>query len=195
VTVYSKAKSDTILQAALTLFAENGFHSSPVSQVAALAKVGVGSIYRYFKDKDELIHAVFAMVDEELQEAIYKDHDYSFSDQQQFIQFMTSLMHYLVAHPQEFQFLDQYYSSPYGSKIKHAKFLSEDSAKPEELPFVNLYKESRKKTIKDLPLPLFLAMTFGPVVSLMRDELSGLVTLNDELIRQTAETSWNAIKI
>ena len=49
----SKNKPDVIVQAALELFAENGFHCSPISQLAALAKVGVGSIYRYFKDKDE----------------------------------------------------------------------------------------------------------------------------------------------
>lgn len=190
----SKSKPDAILQAALEQFAENGFHSSPVSQVANQAGVGVGSIYRYFKDKDELIHAVFAMVDDVLQEAVAISLDSSLSDRQQFIQLVTSLIHYLNSHPQEFKFLDQYYSSPYGRETKHAKFLQEDSA-DQSSPFVNLFSGSQKGTIKDLPLPLYLAMTFGPVIFLLRDSLLGLVTLDDALIQQTAEASWNAIKV
>ena len=187
-------KSDIILNAALEQFAESGFHSSPVSQLATLAKVGVGSIYRYFKDKDELIHAVFTMVDDALQKAMVTHLDSSLSDRQQFIQLVTNLIHYLNARPQEFKFLEQYYSSPYGSQTKHAKFLHEDSA-DQSNPFVNLFSGSQKGTIKDLPLPLYLAMTFGPVIFLLRDSLSGLVTLDNTLIQQTAEASWNAIKV
>lgn len=189
----SKNKSDTILQAALEQFAENGFHSSPVSQLATLAGVGVGSIYRYFKDKDELIHAVFSMVDGALQKAMVTHLDSNLSDRQQFIQLVTSLICYLNIRHQEFKFLEQYYSSPYGSQTKHAKFLNEDSTEPAN-PFVNLFSGSKKGTIKELPLPLYLAMTFGPVIFLLRDSLSGLVTLDDALIQQTAEASWNAIK-
>jgi AcrR family transcriptional regulator len=48
-------KRAALLEAALELFAENGFHGAPTSLIAERAGVGVGTIYRYFKDKDELI--------------------------------------------------------------------------------------------------------------------------------------------
>ena len=189
-----KNKHDVILQAALEQLSENGFHSSPVSQLATLAGVGVGSIYRYFKDKDELIHAVFTMVDDALQKAMVTHLDSSLPDQQQFIQLVTNLIHYLHARPQEFKFLEQYYSSPYSIQTKRATFLQEDSTNPAN-PFVIFFTDSTKRTIKELPLSLYLAMAFGPAIFLLRNSLSGVVTLDETLIQQTAETSWSAIKI
>ena len=186
-------KSDSILHAALEQFAENGFHSSPVSQLARLAGVAVGSIYRYFDDKEELIHAVFLMVDDALQEAITKSTDPALSGRNEFIQLVTKLIQYLDNHPQEFKFLEQYYSSPYGSDKKHAKFFSENVVDLSN-PFVKLFSGNTKKMLKDLPLSLYLAMTFGPIIFLLRDSLSGLVTLDDRLTQQTAEACWNAIK-
>lgn len=191
--VTQQNKSDAILRAALKLFAENGFHSSPISQLAALAGVSVGSIYRYFTDKDELIHAVFSMVDDALQKAITASLDSTLSGRSEFIQLMTSLIHYLNNHPQEFKFLEQYYSSPYGSDKKHAKFLREGTVDPSN-PFVDFFSGNKMGMLKSLPLPVYLAMTFGPIIFLLRDSLSGLVTLDETLIQQTAEASWNAIK-
>ncbi|WP_321366275.1 TetR/AcrR family transcriptional regulator [uncultured Desulfuromusa sp.] len=188
-----KSKSDAILQAALTLFAENGFHCAPVSQLAGLAKVGVGSIYRYFKDKDELIHAVSEKVEQEVQAALIENLDNSLPDRQRFIQLITRLINYLNRHPQEFKFLEQYYSSPYGVDKKHAKFLHQDTN--EELnPFLTFFAKSEGGVVKKMPLPLYLAMTFGPVVFLLRDSISGLVTMDQKLIEQTAEACWDAIK-
>jgi AcrR family transcriptional regulator len=44
-------KRDAILDAALELFAEFGFYGTAVPQVAEKAKVGAGTIDRYFENK------------------------------------------------------------------------------------------------------------------------------------------------
>ncbi len=191
---HSQNKAEIILQAALEQFAEKGFHSSPVSELAHRAGVGVGSIYRYFKDKDALIHAVFKRVDVELQQAITQNFDPKLPDQQQHIQLVVNLIAYLKNRPCEFKFLEMYYSSPYGSAEKHAKFLRVEAEVDEHLnPFVTLFAGISKKAQRDLPLPLYLAMTFGPIIYLLRDALSGYVILNDALIQQVAAASWRAI--
>jgi AcrR family transcriptional regulator len=46
-----------ILDAALTVFGQKGFHSANVSDVAARAGVSQGTIYWYFDSKDELLTA------------------------------------------------------------------------------------------------------------------------------------------
>ena len=188
-----KTKPELILNAALGQFAENGFHSSPISQLAVLAGVGVGTIYRYFKDKDELIHAVFEKIDENLKEELAESLDRSLPDRSQYIQFVSILIRYMNAHTKEFIFMEQYYSSPYGIETKHARFRRSDSEDQSD-PIANLFTGTKKAALKNLPLPIFLAMTFGPVIFLVRDSLSGLVTLDDAVIRQTAEACWNAIK-
>jgi len=49
-----KGKRQRIMQAAEKLFASRRFHEITTDEVAREAKVGKGTIYRYFRDKDDL---------------------------------------------------------------------------------------------------------------------------------------------
>jgi len=63
----SKGKHDKILKAAIKVFAKNGFHNSKISQIAKEANVADGTIYLYFKNKDDILIRLF---EEKLQEII-----------------------------------------------------------------------------------------------------------------------------
>jgi TetR/AcrR family fatty acid metabolism transcriptional regulator len=52
-------KRERILHAAVRVFAKKGFHATRVSEIAAAAGVADGTIYLYFKSKDELLVALF----------------------------------------------------------------------------------------------------------------------------------------
>lgn len=78
--ISTKAKNDKyhrILEAAVTVFAKSGFHESTISQIARAAGVADGTIYLYFKNKDDiLVHffnyktrQVFARFREEVDQA------------------------------------------------------------------------------------------------------------------------------
>lgn len=51
-------RTNQILNAAMKVFAECGFAGTDVEDIAALAGVGKGTIYRYFKNKEELFFSV-----------------------------------------------------------------------------------------------------------------------------------------
>ena len=53
-------KYQRILQAAVEVFAENGFFQSRVSEIADRADVADGTIYLYFRNKEELLLAAIA---------------------------------------------------------------------------------------------------------------------------------------
>ncbi|MEX0300312.1 MAG: TetR/AcrR family transcriptional regulator [Kordiimonas sp.] len=53
-----KIGKDKILQAAISLFAKQGFHSTSVSQIAEAAGVSKGLTYNYFKSKEDLLLAI-----------------------------------------------------------------------------------------------------------------------------------------
>ena len=56
-----KNRRDEIVQAALNVFAEQGFHKASIKQIAAAAGLKSPSlIYWYFKDKEELLYAVMS---------------------------------------------------------------------------------------------------------------------------------------
>ena len=52
-------KRARILDAAIKVFAERGFHSATVAEIARVAGVADGTIYLYFKGKDDLLLRLF----------------------------------------------------------------------------------------------------------------------------------------
>ncbi len=53
------AKRERILRAAVKIFSQKGFFSSKVSEIARSAGVADGTIYLYFKNKDDLLISLF----------------------------------------------------------------------------------------------------------------------------------------
>ena len=52
-------KRDAILRAAIDVFAERGFFNAQVADVARAAGVAAGTVYLYFKSKDDLLVSIF----------------------------------------------------------------------------------------------------------------------------------------
>jgi len=60
-------KRGAILRAAITVFAHNGYFNSKVADIAREAGVADGTVYLYFKSKEEILHSIF---DRSMEEAI-----------------------------------------------------------------------------------------------------------------------------
>lgn len=58
-TTDKKEKYTLILQAALKVFAKNGYHNSKVATIAREAGVADGTIYLYFKSKEDILVCLF----------------------------------------------------------------------------------------------------------------------------------------
>ena len=52
-------KREAILRAAIRVFANNGYFNSKVADIAREAGVADGTVYLYFKSKEEILHSVF----------------------------------------------------------------------------------------------------------------------------------------
>ena len=52
-------KRDAILRAAIDTFAERGYFNSQVADIARAAGVAAGTVYLYFKSKDDLLISIF----------------------------------------------------------------------------------------------------------------------------------------
>ena len=60
-------KREAILRAATRVFARNGYFNSKVADIAREADVADGTVYLYFKSKEEILHSIF---DQNMAEAI-----------------------------------------------------------------------------------------------------------------------------
>lgn len=189
----TELKQQAILKAALELYAEQGFHDAPMARLAAKARVGVGTVYRYFTDKSGVIEALYHDVDEALQAAITRGMDPALSARQQFLQLVSNMIHFLQGHPQEFKFLEQYYHSPFGIDKKRQMLLLEKRPGRKN-HLMELFFKGNNPAVKALPAPVLLSLAFGPVLFLLRDATAGLVELNEQVTAQVAEGCWDAIK-
>lgn len=59
-----------IIKAAINVFAQKGFASTRIEDIAVKADIGKGTIYEYFKNKDDLFFAIYETMCGEFNEAI-----------------------------------------------------------------------------------------------------------------------------
>ena len=188
----SSDKRADVMQAALELMAEQGFHGAPMAEIAEKAGVGAGTIYRYFENKDVLITELFRELEQKLMAALREGYSAGKPIRERFLYLGTALLKYCIAHPLYFRYLEQYQNSPYGVSFRRDKILSKSG---DNDIFKDLFEQGiAQQVLKDLPLFVLFALAFGPLISLARDHILGLAVLDDTLIRQTTEACWDGIK-
>lgn len=69
-------KETAIIEAAVRVFAENGYHQSKISKIAEVAGVATGSVYLYYKSKEDIVLKIFDLVwmklSKELQQVVQR---------------------------------------------------------------------------------------------------------------------------
>lgn len=189
------SKRTAILEAALELIAVGGFHATPTSKIAHRAGVGIGSIYRYFKSKDDLIQALFTELAEKSRQAIMHDWDAELPIRDQYLRIVHNTFLFLIENPQATAFLEQYFNSPFGITHKRDTILNEDRESLHDHPLHDILEKARVSRItKDLPWHILNALTFGPIIFLVRDIHAGLITIDAETIDGVIAACWDAVK-
>jgi len=182
-------KREAILAATLALVAEQGFHGTPASQIARCAGVGVGTIYRYFKDKDALIHELFEVVRGRVHARIAAGlpDELPLFPERFFLQFGRLLQDF-ISYPVEFRFIEQYHYSPYPNcgQIQGAE--TDD-------PYLCTLREALAQgLIKSAPEVVLKAIAFGPLVALAKEYSSRPFAVDEAVITKTVQACWDALR-
>lgn len=185
-------KRDEIVRAALELIAEHGFHGAPMAMIADKAGVGAGTIYRYFENKDVLIAELYRDLEERIFPAIQDGYPQQKTIRERFLHLGTALLRYFIENPLDFRYLEQFHNSPYGVEHRRDKLLGEKEGCD---VFRELFEEGiSQHVIKDFPLVILFALSFGPLLAVARDHILGFVTLDQALITWIIEACWDGIK-
>ena len=73
--VDKEEKKKAVLAAARTVFAKKGLASAKIEDVALEAGIGKGTVYEYFKSKDDIFFALFEEMKRELHRRIFEAMD------------------------------------------------------------------------------------------------------------------------
>lgn len=185
-------KRQEILNAALELIAEHGFHGAPIASIAERAGVGAGSIYRYFKNKDILITELFTEIHDTICAEVLKGYETDRPLRQRFLHLSTSLLRYFITNPMVFRYMEQFHNSPYGTAYRRDRIFG----KGEGDLFRMIFEEGvAQQVMKNLPLVVLFSLTFGPLLAVARDHILGFIELDESLITQTTQACWDGIKM
>jgi TetR/AcrR family transcriptional regulator, repressor of fatR-cypB operon len=185
-------KRSDIMQAALELIAERGFHGAPMAEIAEKAGVAAGTIYRYFENKEILICQLHAELEDRILASLRTHFPSGKPLRERFLYLNQRILLYFIEHPLHFRYMEQYFNSPFGITM-HRDRLSGKAGNPDLLR--EIFEEGvSRQILKDFPVVVLFSLAFGPMIILMRDHILGFITLDDPLIRQITEASWDAIK-
>ena len=180
-------KRSALLQAALELFAQNGFDGSPTAQIAKRAGVASGTLFLYFKNKEELIHELFREVNQQLDNIMVPCLAKDIPIQEKLINTLSFALRYLLDNPKEFKFVEQYHFSP----LKERANLPDGSKEH----FMELLQEAQEqKIVKDAPLVILEAIAFGPISHLVKEHSSRGTPVDEEMIQLVVRACWDGLK-
>jgi len=182
------SKRDAILDAALALFAERGFHGTAVPLVAEKAKVGAGTLYRYFASKEALANALFQRSKIAFSSAVLKDVDPGCSLREMFRKTWRNMLAFHKLQPLVLAFLELHH---------HRSYLDQQSLLVEQRalgPIRDLLAAAQKSgVLKPIGPEVCMALVFGAFVGLLRAAHEGFLSLTPKVIDDTEAALWEAI--
>lgn len=110
-------KQKDILAAALRLFVADGFHGTPTSKIAQEAGVANGTLFHYFKTKEELIVALYIHIKEQLNTRLAYGLNRSDAIRTRFNHIFVSTVHWSLENRDEFYFIQQFHFSPHLAQV------------------------------------------------------------------------------
>ena len=182
-------KKDAILNAALELFAERGFYGTTVADIAEKAKVGAGTIYRYFQDKEALVNSLYQLWKREMMAAVLTDLSTDLPARQVFHQLWSRLAEFAKTNPEALIFLEAHH---------HAAYLDETSRELTSWArkqFHDFFEASRRDQVtRDAPPELLVALVVGAFMGAQKAFINGLVEQTPANEAFAEEICWEAVR-
>ena len=181
-------KRTQIMQVALELFIEQGFHGTSVQMIASRAGMATGSLYRYFHGKEELIRQLYRMSLEMMVDKLYSGVDLNQINFSTYRQLWMNGCTGLQSHHYVLLFKELYERSPF--LTAQDKQWAQGCWKPLELFFQSGID---KGLFRAIPPCVLAALSLATVQSVMHEHKIYDFELTDGVKEQMAAASWKAI--
>jgi AcrR family transcriptional regulator len=184
-----EGKRERILRAALDVFARAGMDGSIVPEIARAADVGVGTLYRYFSNKEELVNEVFRDTKRKLKLRLTDGLDLGQAPRKLFDDFWRRLVAFALEEPQAFHFLELQ---------DHIPYLDEESRNVELEVLAPIYLmciEMQKQEIFNEALrpEVAMAMVWGAFVGLFKSKRNYSIDISKADLDSVRDACWRAL--
>ena len=182
------SKREQIMQGALELFIEQGFHGTSVQMIADRVGIAAGSLYRYFQGKEQLIHQLYRMSVEMMVEKLFHGVQLNEVNFSTYRRLWLNASSGIQSHNHVILFKDLYERSPF--------LTAEDKvwAQVRWQPLDDFYQSGIDRGLfRAIPTCLLAALSLATVQCAMHEHKFYDFELTDALKEQMAAASWKAI--
>lgn len=183
-------KKAKVLDAALKLFVEFGFHNTPTSKIAKEAGISSGTLFYFFPTKDDLVVALYLSIKSKLGCEITESISNETSFKEILRKYYTSTLNWAKVHRDEFKFMEQFNSSPYLKKI------AEDEIQKYVKPLKDLLQNAIDEgVLKKMELEILFTLISGHTFSINQYLIISepQESKREQIISETFDLLWQMI--
>lgn len=177
--IKDEAKVAAIYKATLSLVKERGLAGITMGDISRAANIATGTLYIYFKNKDELIRALFGECREKSATEYFRGLEEKASFEERMKMVFMNILHYKMKHFDVSAFLEQSYHSPFVC-------ITDLKKKQKAIdPIYALIREGiEKKKIKEVDPELIISYLFGIINEIVKKSYFSNRKLSPEALEQ-----------
>ncbi|WNW02376.1 TetR/AcrR family transcriptional regulator [Tenacibaculum sp. HL-MS23] len=183
-------KRNALVKATIELVNNNGFHATPMSKIAKMAKVSPATIYLYFQNKQDLVNQTYIEVKAKYTDYAFETYDENTSVELGFEVIWKRIADFKLKDPENSMFLAQCDNTPMIDEpsrqegIKHLQ------------PLLDLWNRGKSEgIIKPMSDYILYAYAINPLSFLVISQKRGVFTLDKTHIEEAYQSAWNSIKV
>jgi AcrR family transcriptional regulator len=186
----SNDKQEAILNTALRLFTERGFFGTPTSLISKEAGVATGTLFFYFKTKEELIDTLYLRVKAEAAEAMCRSLASEPDAKAKLYRLGRNAVTWATEHPEKMKFMEQF---------AHSQFVSTTAQEEGMSRFLFLHdlitEGIREGSVRNYDPGLLIFMMASSLSGLTaRVAAAGSSAEREAAIEQGMAFIWNGLK-
>jgi len=183
-------KKERILYASLKLIVRKGLHAVTMAEIGKEANVGIGTIYKHFKDKEDIVQQLWIYQKEDESAFIFRNYNDTGTVKQRFWFLWEKVIRYFISHKDEYYFSYHFAASPVLTEQVH-NIAMEDFLAFDEMLEQGLEEGLFKENISARHLRMY---TFSTINGWILWSLDQKIKFTDKKIDQFITMAWDAIK-
>jgi TetR/AcrR family transcriptional regulator, multidrug resistance operon repressor len=175
-------KEKLILESALSIISKTGLSGLKISDLAKEAKLATGTVYIYFRDKEELVRRLYLYLMRDITKDLSAGSKPSDPVKLKIKQIAYNYLNDSILNPQKAVFFEQYFRSPYYHETENILKEEDQILQP---VYEVVIEGQKQRIIKEIDADMLVTMVCGM--------LDGLAKIAFYTEKNYSESEWELI--
>ena len=183
-------RKELIISTARKLIVQNGLYDASIAKIAKEANIPVGSVYTYFKSKEDLINEIFSETKQEMGSYIFQSIEKTLSEKEELQRYWERAIDFGLKNQEKFFFVEQFSNSPLLAKQN-----KEMLEKIFERLFLIFFKGINDGVLKNIDVLILHQIVYFNIIGIIKFYAESPRKLTPKVKAQLFECCWDSIKI